>query len=324
MVVITAVIVWTQSHLFKSEPKQDLQKIQRERELEKSNQLFEQQKKAEAALERKRLEAQAKVLQDKEDRIAQEKEDKVSERKRKAEEAKLQREADEKTRKFKASIEKMRKEYDAKQRMKAKEEEKQRMKATDEEKLKPLEETKASPNFDYNRDLSILDYENSPNHKIDMLHDLFRKRFYEQNITGTINAEKNHTNGTLGFLQVLVNDIQIDIARMGENEFRIFINAELNPADFNLTDDGLDSYFDEVVDHVIHTHTFETMNMFEFKQHRGSYPNENGGKKYICGFFVDYNYQAFSIWGFANYVFEIWKDLHKLIGAIKQSNTGIF
>lgn len=164
--------------------------------------------------------------------------------------------------------------------------------------------------------LVLSNYHESSNIKIDMIHDVFINRFKELNIKGEVYAEREHVRGLLGHLIVVVSDIRINIMRIDENKYCIqYINNYELP---DHEESQLNTHFENIFDEVIKSASFDSFNVFPLKLYcgRGLYGQTTD---YQMELSIESEINSISMWGFTQYIFEIWKDLTKFASIMERS-----
>lgn len=164
--------------------------------------------------------------------------------------------------------------------------------------------------------LVLSNYHESSNIKIDMIHDVFINRFKELNIKGEVYAEREHVRGLLGHLIVVVSDIRINIMRIDENKYCIqYVNNYELP---DHEESQLNTHFENIFDEVINSASFDSFNVFPLKLYcgRGLYGQTTD---YQMELSIESEINSISMWGFTQYIFEIWKDLTKFASIMERS-----
>ena len=162
---------------------------------------------------------------------------------------------------------------------------------------------------------SITDYNESTNLQIDMIHDVFIDRFEELNIIGKLNVCREHSGGLLGYITVSVLDIDILILRTGQDKYCI---RYLNTYNVSTDESELNSHCQKVFREALDSDSFDSFSMFpvEMDCGRGLYGQTNAYQLEVS---VESEINSISIWGFTQYIFEIWKDLYKLLRLMGRS-----
>ena len=164
--------------------------------------------------------------------------------------------------------------------------------------------------------LVLSNYHESSNIKIDMIHDVFINRFKELNIKGEVYAEREHVRELLGHLIVVVSDIRINIMRIDENKYCIqYVNNYELP---DYEESQLNTHFENIFEEVINSTSFDSFDVFPLKLYcgRGLYGQTTD---YQMELSIETEINSISMWGFTQYIFEIWKDLTKFVSIMERS-----